>query len=484
MPLSPRSAASPPHQRGDLTPPPASPESDYDYSDADSPSETTENDLQQDLARLGIHGAPNPSQFEQLVEAAAKHPELEEHIQEVASDLALLLSTPRSLEERLRPLWLAHREQNPAAARVIEHILNAAIHAEQEEDEGVEMLDLDGDVRALGAPLGQQIRAWLGKGTQLFDDEPQAPAFARMLERLREEALPGLPPTAATRMRTQIRDAVLAMARNIDLRGEIFLVAQTALGDCRDNLLEGFSKVMLAVRKHEVAQAVRQGRMNEAQLNAWAGQEFRLSILETAVTRFIDQQKVDPDLPPWRQAWLEKDPMETLVHAKAALREALDLPPDTTPLQTDIDNDETPDQPPDTEQRLTGIDNSVLEKDTIAALQAEVLAEAADPQAYRNFLLKHETWRTGIQELHGKTFKKLEEDRDNHEFHDEAPPDDLESPAAFAYAAKANEIYTAWQSAVQDRLRILADGATGALPPSSSLPPPDILEDPGPSQRA
>ncbi|MFD1837772.1 hypothetical protein [Paracidovorax cattleyae] len=51
----------------------------------------------------------------------------------------------------------------------------------------------------------------------------------------------------------------------------MFLIAQTALGSCNDNVLEGFSKVLLAVRDHQMVDGIRSGRVDAAHFHRWAG---------------------------------------------------------------------------------------------------------------------------------------------------------------------------------------------------------------------
>lgn len=216
---------------------------------------------------------------------------------------------------------------------------------------------------------------------------------------------------------------------------------------------------MLAVRNWQTVQGVRAGRINEVQLNGLTGQQFRLSLLETATNRLINRLKQDPDLPPWKAKWLEKDPLETMVHAKAALKTALQLPQETV-------------------QELSDLWLSALNPDDIAALHSEVLAQAADPQAYPAFLMHHETWRVGMQELHQATFEPLKDARDNHPFLQLPWPDDHESPAAFEYSRQAREIYSEWEASVNTHLQALAAQAGGAMPPNHPRPP-----EAGPSRR-
>ncbi|AVT11756.1 hypothetical protein C8235_01835 [Paracidovorax avenae] len=428
--------------------------------------------LRQELAALGMQGPPSRAQFVPLVMVAVVRPDLEPRIHQAAAALlAHQEGTGHEVGEALRSLWLLLQLGSPAAARVIERILvpggapeagrtsssdNEATGSD-EDDRG-----LEGDLAHLGAPLGSQLQAWLGDAARTstvdlhaFDEEEAAPAFARMLERLHQEALPELSATARREMENQVKVAFTAMARDAELRNEAFLIAQTALGSCQDNVLEGFSKVMLAVRKLQLVMAARRGLLNEAKLHQWTSQQFRLALLETAVGHLISDMLQRTDMPPWERDKLRKDPMETLAHAKSALRQALELPKDTV-------------------QHLTSAEMSVLGPEHLEALKSRVQQQAADPQAYREFILQHDTWRTCMQVLHPEIFQPLEAARDADPFHDQDIPEDPESPAAYAYAEAGRQVYERWQVSVQRALETLADHAWPA-------PPQPGPQDPGPS---
>lgn len=485
--LPPRTAVPPHAMRPSMpgsalpgSPPPAlsapeSPECDLETWDIEDPER-----LQEELAALGIHGPLDPSQLLALVDLAVQRPEDEDRLRQAAAALVAHRGAGRAMADRLEPLWRQHCESHPAAARVIETALGpvgtfaavgpapdgsgdaAALEADFEAylqtelEEDLEDGDVEVDVERLEKPLGQQIHAWLGNAGsmghaiaahfQAFDDDPQARAFARLLERLHQEALPTFSRAAQHQLIEQVRTAAMMMVRDPGLCLSVFLIAQTALGDCRDNLLDGLSKVMLAVRSHQMVLGVRMGKIDESKAHHLTGQRFRLSLLETATNRFIGQQKERADFPPWKKNWLEKDAVETMVHAKAALKTGLNLPQDTA-------------------QDLTSLDFSVLEPADIAALQAEVLEQAADPQAYRQFLLNDAPWRDSMRALHRTTFDAIDAVRDDNPYYELLPPRDSTSPAAFAHAEAGNKIYAAWQSAVDQQLEALAARASGALPP-------------------
>jgi len=439
---------------------PESPASEFAAWDIENPER-----LQEDLAAMGIHGPLDRSQLFALVDLAVQHPDWEDRLRQAAAALVTHQGAGRALADQLEPLWRQHAQSHPAAARVIETALapvgafaamgpspegsdelvdleadlDAYLQTELEDD--LEDGDVEGDVERLEQPLGQQVQTWLGHAGnsvaahfQVFDDEPQARAFARLLERLGQEALPTFSPTAQGQLREQVRTTILMMARDPALCESVFLVAQTALGDCRDNLLDGLSKVMLTVRSHQMVLGVKMGKIDEAKANHLTGQRFRLSLLETATNRFIGRQKDRADLPPWKKNWLEKDSVETMVHAKAALKKSLNLPQDTA-------------------QDLTNLDCSVLEPPDIAALIAEVLEQAADPQAYRQFLLNDVPWRNSMQALHKDVFGPIDAVRDDDPYYELLPPSASESPEAFAHAEAGKIIYAAWELAVNEQLK-------------------------------
>ncbi|MFD2300974.1 NEL-type E3 ubiquitin ligase domain-containing protein [Paracidovorax citrulli] len=428
--------------------------------------------LRQELAALGIQGPPSRAQFVPLVMAAVARPDLEPRIHQAAAALlAHQEGTGHDVGEALRSLWLFLQLGSPAAARVIERILvpggapeagrapssDSEATGSDEDDRG-----LEGDLAHLGAPLGSQFQAWLGDAARTsavdlhaFDEEEASPAFARMLERLHQEALPELSATARREMEAQVKVAFAAMAQDAELRNEVFLIAQTALGSCQDNVLEGFSKVMLAVRKLQLVMAARRGLLNEAKLHQWTSQQFRLALLETAVGHLISEMLQRTDMPSWERDKLRRDPLETLAHAKSALRRALELPKDTV-------------------QHLTSVEMSVLGPEHLEALKARVQQQAADPQAYRAFILQHDTWRTCMQVLHPEIFQPLEAARDADPFHELDIPQDSESPAAYAYAEAGRQVYERWQASVQHALETLADHAW-------PVPPQPGPQAPGPS---
>jgi hypothetical protein len=64
-------------------------------------------------------------------------------------------------------------------------------------------------------------------------------------------------------------------------------MAENALGTCGDNVAEGFSNIVLAVNRHQMAKAVERGDVDGAGLDRETRQLFRLNVLEQEVHRLI-----------------------------------------------------------------------------------------------------------------------------------------------------------------------------------------------------
>lgn len=192
--------------------------------------------------------------------------------------------------------------------------------------------------------------------------------------------------------------------------------------------------------------------MSEAQLHQWAGQQLRLSLLESAVNRFIADSLRSPDSPraqsenltttepldhsavndsiadgPQRAGLsrsqrnrLRREPLETMVHAKTALRERLGLPAST--MSTML---------------FRGC--SVLTPDNLDALAREVAESSADPATRNAFLLGNATWRAGMKAAHPEAFAALARERDEDPFHDLDVPSTPEGQIEYAVMARAVE---------------------------------------------
>ncbi len=205
-----------------------------------------------------------------------------------------------------------------------------------------------------------------------FDDETHAPAFARLLARLREANAQGESSAAAAQRAGQVTSVINAICASSTLREQVFLIAQTALGSCHDNVLEGFSKVLLAVRDHQMVDDIRAGRVDAPQFHRWAGQQLRLALLEKEITWFIHRQLQRPDLEDSHRMDLEREPLEYLLRAKQALGPRLDLPESTF-----FD--------------VVGRSTSLLTPRTLSAIEQAVLRQARDPAMHREFLMGHST---------------------------------------------------------------------------------------------
>lgn len=216
---------------------------------------------------MGIPGPLRPAQLLDLVALSAQRPDLEDRIRNVAAALTGQ-KFERGFKTELETLWRQHRHSHPVAAHLIEMIMSpesvtvttaaSPEHGNEESDFDTDLeadldahvgnqrevpLDdsdgeagleggLDGDVKLLEAPLGDQIQAWMGNAAvrvapdlHAFDDEPRAPAFARMLERLRDETLPEFSPTAMALLSRQVGTVLLAVARDATLRDQVYLVS-------------------------------------------------------------------------------------------------------------------------------------------------------------------------------------------------------------------------------------------------------------------
>ncbi|MBW8832797.1 MAG: hypothetical protein JF606_26050 [Burkholderiales bacterium] len=365
------------------------------------------------LAEFGIPAPPQQADVFRLVDLAVQRPDLEFRIKMAAEMLVSLLDNTPELRQEIESLY----GLSPVSDRVVTHMLH---YFDDDEING-----LEADLAQQHDPLGSEIQAWVhltGKpieSVDAFDDEDNAASFARLLARLR---VPDPHGTSATPEQTaaQVSFVIHAIANDADLRTQVFSLAEDALGSCGDNLAEGFSKIRLAVDNHWMARAVESGQVNAKQLNDWAGSLFRMSLLESAVHRFIDTQLQRFDLPELERNALTDEPLETMVHAKVALRQSLQLPVSTTSAM-----------------RFRRC--SVLGQRELNMLAQEVRAQAADAQERGKFLLGHETWRTGMKALYAQEFTGLTKKQSKDPFYSLYPPPDLEGQAQYAEEARRFE---------------------------------------------
>ncbi|WP_271655930.1 NEL-type E3 ubiquitin ligase domain-containing protein [Ralstonia solanacearum] len=153
------------------------------------------------------------------------------------------------------------------------------------------------DIQRQRRPLGAEMKAWLkragGKSlpdAKAFDHEADADAFARLLERRRPHSL--IPffvrrdPVVADGARV-----IRAIAKDADLRKNVFSAAETALGSCGDNVVEGFSNIVTLVDTHELVARVRSGEIDQPKLESWARQRYRLDSLITEVNQMTARSR-------------------------------------------------------------------------------------------------------------------------------------------------------------------------------------------------
>jgi len=419
---------------------PAQIESLSPLSGADLPLSVDGPDDSEDLlAEFGISGEPQPADVFRLVEQVAQRPNLESRILCAAGDLLMMLDCTSELRDGIESRF----GLSAASDRVITELLHLMRDFAETDVVSDEIDGLEADLAQQRDPLGSEIQAWVQltgepiESAHAFDDEDNANSFARLLARLRG---PGSQGTSAAPEQTaaQVSSVIKAIANDADLRTTVFSLAQDALGSCGDNLAEGFSKIRLAVDNHRMTRAVESGQVNAKQLNDWTGSLFRLSLLESVVHRFIHTQLQRPDLPELQRNALMNEPLETMVHAKVALRKSLALPKSTAAAM-----------------EFRGC--SVLGQRELSMLALQVKAQAEDRQTRVKFMLSHQTWRAGMKALHAQDFKTLKLKRDNDPFFDLDVPPDLEGQAEYAAEARRVEAkYADEENALL--LRLAAEG--------------------------
>jgi hypothetical protein len=391
------------------------------------------------MARFGVHGAPRPADIIRLLELLPQQtaPEIQEDILRACEEMLVEMGSSEELLQALDDRYAAHPAMSAAINRLMDHILaiedfSGVSHSQSSEDTN----GLEDDVQQQNLPLGEEIRAWNPSlATQAFDNEPNARPFARMLSRLIERRDQGSSSAGAEQLTAQVSAVVQAISADAELRAQVFLIAESALGSCTDNLAEGFSNIVLAVNNHQMSQAVQRGAVSQSQLHHWAGQQMRLSLLESAVNRFIADSLKRQDLPRAQRENLRREPLETMVHAKVALHERLDLPESTV-------------------STMRFRTCSVLTQDNLDELARQVGESSADASARNAFLLGNTTWRAGMKAVHPEAFAALARERDNDPFHDlDLPSTEAEQ---FEYAALAREVEAQWARREDELLLALA----------------------------
>ncbi|WP_181106170.1 NEL-type E3 ubiquitin ligase domain-containing protein [Xanthomonas arboricola] len=162
-------------------------------------------------------------------------------------------------------------------------------------------LQIHEDLQMVGAyessprALGERIDHWLTDACQpclenphAFDTEFNAGQFSELLNK-RYEATANQSEIEKGEVLQLGAEVINAVAADPELRALVFAMAESALGTCDDNVSTGFSAIVNTVRNHQLSLAVKQGRLDAAGLQAWAGQQFRLDTLESEVHRFIHQ---------------------------------------------------------------------------------------------------------------------------------------------------------------------------------------------------
>ncbi|BFO53671.1 MULTISPECIES: NEL-type E3 ubiquitin ligase domain-containing protein [Comamonadaceae] len=316
--------------------------------------------------------------------------------------------------------------------------------------------ELSLDLALQTEPLGREMARWTVQDSHAaeapgqFDDAPHAPAFARLLARLREITAAGSSSAVAAERAGQVATVIDAISQSTELREQVFLIAQTALGSCHDNVLEGFSKILLAVSDYRVMDKIRSGRMDAARFDRWTGKRLRLSLLQSEVNRFIARQLLRPDLDDGLRRRMQQEPLETMVHAKQALRERLDLPKGTV-----------------SGMRELGL--SALQQGDLDAMEQTVNRLAQDPAIRRDFLMHYTTWRDGMQALHPEAFRGYHLARDADPIFVEDVPEDQAGQIDYSVRARARESH--WRQEEDRLLRQLAGFDNPPGQPASPEPP-------------
>lgn len=349
---------------------------------------------------------------------------------------------------------------------------------------------VEDDLAAQTAPLGQQINRWMAaaglpplENASAFDHEEGATAFARLLDRRMDSAMQQPPAMSAkilqdgvaviravTKQHPQVGNNEDAGADEDlqPLRPRVFTMASYALGSCVDNVSEGFSAIVATVANHEMAQDVKAGRISPAELEKWAGRQFRLGALEKEVHVFLDRAtddnvrqllplrdrlstliRTEPSTTEILNSILKPDPtLEELSHAqgsirrtrrqadellaspnvsaegKEKIRDAIPLLDRTltlltsrklllherveTMLHAKVKLRDVLDLPQATSASMMFETTSMLDEASLRAIADAVRASEADPNEMNTYLLSNTTWRAGMKQFHADRFKQLQ----------------------------------------------------------------------------
>lgn len=244
-------------------------------------------------------GGDDPA-YQQHVAGPASSPQSETPASPSAGPLAGLSSRPGSpSRSRAQSSSPAHGHTAgtasaaaPSSAEVVDIVAWA---------DSMRALQIYEDLQMAGAyessprALGERIDHWLTDAGQpclenphAFDTEFNAGQFSELLNK-RYEATANQSEIEKGEVLQLGAEVINAVAADPELRELVFAMAESALGTCHDNVSTGFSAIVNTVRNHQLSLAVKQGRIDAAGLQAWAGQQFRLYALESEVHRFIHQ---------------------------------------------------------------------------------------------------------------------------------------------------------------------------------------------------
>ncbi|WP_230850053.1 NEL domain-containing protein [Ralstonia solanacearum] len=315
-----------------------------------------------------------------------------------------------------------------------------------------------------------------------FNTEANAMSFARLLAR-RQASAEAEPAIDHRKVLHDGLTVIHAIAKDAELRALVFAMAEDALGTCRDKVSEGFAAIVNAVGNHQMAQAVKAGRVDQKALQKWAGQQFRLSALEKEVDAFLQrtldknrqaleghrdspqalvpkslmesiltpvfvpdvsrdalvtaQQTVlstmetikclqeEPDTPDEQKqaapAGLEKlEAMLALLQRRMALLHE----PVETKMHAKISLRKSLDLPDSTVASMAYSGVSALNGAALKDIEKAVRKREANPTELGNYLLSNETWSTGMRLLHAQRFDKLQKVFEADPFYASLPPPD------------------------------------------------------------
>ncbi len=290
------------------------------------------------------------------------------------------------------------------------------------------------DIEMQRRSLGEEMREVMARsGRPLtpialsFNEEPNARSFARVLARV-----------AGTTGGDAAAEVVDAIVQDPDLRQLVFGMAEAALGSCGDNVAEGWSRIVTQVRTHRIAQRLRSGEISEPDLHGWGRQQFRLATLEALVHTAMAQWLRSPALSANQRQKIASEALETMLHAKSALKAELDLPPEVS-------------------STMSHGSYSVLDAATLIWLADEVRRQEADSAKLAEYLLCNQNWTAGMRQLHDAQFQELRQRFDDDPFYDLPLP--AEGPGLVeqqvAYAEKAADFKRRIEESERDLLRRL-----------------------------